>query len=77
MRSRRANRNPAQERVLAISSGKHSISVFSKPSDTVAVFHQHGRPYPPRKRQAALQRRLEKWSGTLRFDVLAVDIVGS
>jgi hypothetical protein len=72
-----ANRNPAQEWVFTIARGKHPISVCSKPSDIVAVFHQHGRPYPAKKRQAALQRRLEKWSGTLRFDVLAVDIVDS
>jgi hypothetical protein len=71
------NRNPAHEWVFTTARGKHPISVFSKPSDIVAVFHQHGRPYPAKKRQAAIVKRLEKWSETYRYDVLKVETIGS
>jgi hypothetical protein len=45
--------------------------------DRVIHLRPSGRPYPPLKRQAALEKRLTRWSETYRYEVLAVGIIGS
>ena len=65
-----ANRNPAQEWVFTIARGKHPISVFSKPSDIVAVFRCHGRPCASQRRLAKLRERLPAWLGKFRLELV-------
>jgi hypothetical protein len=44
--------------------------------DLAIHLRPRGRLYPPKRRQAIIRRRLTKWEGDLRYDVLAVEIIG-
>jgi hypothetical protein len=65
-----ANRNPTHERVFTTARGKHPISVFSKPSDIVAVLCHQGRPCASRRRLAKLKERLPRWLARYRLDLV-------
>jgi hypothetical protein len=70
-----ANRNPTHERVFTTARGKHPISVFSKPSDLVAVFRHQGRSGATQRRLAKLRERLPAWLGKYRLELVRLEEV--
>jgi hypothetical protein len=70
-----ANRNPTDEWVFTTARGKHPISVFSKPSDIVAVLCHQGRPCATQRRLAKLKERLPGWREKYRLELVRVEEV--
>jgi hypothetical protein len=53
------------------------LHLDTDPGDLVIHLRPTGRPYPPKKRQAAIQRWLAKREETYRFEILSVERIGS